>query len=78
MQTGTFQSRRGFFRLRQIALLVRQLLGLEHHMRVKAWHIMLATLARRKLRFENLQRLELIEHRPLILKVPCGFSGRSE
>ena len=47
-------------------------------MRVKPGHIMLAAFARLKLRFENLQRLELIEHWPLILKVPRGLSGRSE
>jgi hypothetical protein len=39
--------------------------GLEHHLCVKAGHIMLVGLARRKLRFDNLQRLELIEYRPL-------------
>jgi hypothetical protein len=33
---------RGLFRLRQVALFAQQRVRLEHHMRVKAGHIMLA------------------------------------
>ena len=56
-------------RLVQVAVVVGEFEGLHHHVRVQARHIELPALSGFRLRLDHLERVHVVEDRPLVAEV---------